>query len=84
MTLRQRSYLGEGKASDKKRAIALVKNLLLARRARNIKREQAAYDKLRDWCDSNGYDMQEIIDGATGALKKSVGAIMNDLVAGGL
>lgn len=64
----------------KKRAIKLVSNLLFAQRNGNVKREQAAYDVLSAFCDKHNLDMQNVIEGATQELKKSVAAVMNGVV----
>ena len=72
-----------GTAMDvsKEQAIVQVKNYLYAKRSGNLKREQAAYEKLRDWCQKNNVNMENAIAGVTKHLgNTSVSAIMNSLV----
>lgn len=66
--------------THRRKAIKLVSALALARRNRNIKAEQRAYDKLREFCHAKGYDIAEVINGGMKALQYSVAAIMNSLV----
>lgn len=61
-------------------AVALVRNLLQARRNGNLRREQAAHVKLAAFCQRHSCDMQEVIDGATRELKKSIAAAMGGIV----
>lgn len=68
-------------AKDRNRIITAVKALLYARRSGNIKREQAAYNKLVSICQELNVDMESAIVQVTEHLKKtSVAAHMNGLV----
>jgi hypothetical protein len=58
-----------------------VKTLLQARRNGKPQQEQAAYDKLRAFCESNSIDMGAAIDQGTEYLKRtSIAASMNGIV----
>ena len=58
-----------------------VKMLLQARRNGKPRQEQAAYDKLRVWCEANGIDMGAAIEQGTDCLRRtSIAASMNGLV----
>jgi hypothetical protein len=52
-----------------KKFVKLVENYLNAKRGRNIKREQAAYDKIRKSCQKHGIDESDIIEQCTKYLK---------------
>ncbi len=67
--MKQRALLGK------------VKTLLQARRNVKPKQEQAAYDKLRAFCDANRIDMGAAIDQGTAHLRRtSIAASMNGIV----
>jgi len=70
----------KGLSGKRKKAIQLVADMLYARRSGNTKTEQAKYDKLRNWCEKEGLDMANVIDGATKELKKSIAAFMGGIV----
>jgi len=70
----------KGLSGKRKKAIQLVADMLYARRSGNAKTEQAKYDKLRNWCEKEGLDMANVIDGATKELKKSIAANMGGIV----
>ena len=61
-------------------ATKLVKSLLTARRNQNLRAEQKAYEAVRDFCARYGFEMDNVINGATRRLQQSVGAIMNSIV----
>ena len=58
-------------------AIKLVKNILIARRNGHIGDEQAAYDKLTEFCDKNNLQFDNVFDGARAVLRKSIANQMN-------
>jgi hypothetical protein len=53
-----------------KRMVSQVENLLLARRNRNVKREQHEYEKLRLMCERYGLDETNVINEGTKWLKQ--------------
>ena len=56
--------------TDQKRALTLVQDLLLQRKQKNVKREQAAHNKLRAFADKRGVDFNALLTQATKTLKK--------------
>jgi hypothetical protein len=68
------------KGPSKEEARRLVKNLLMAKRNGHIKSEQAAHEKLRDWCTKHNVNMENAIKGVGRELEHSPAAIMNSIV----
>ena len=64
----------------KEQARKLVTDLLYAKRNGNIKKEQAAHEKLVRWSQANNVNMENVISGVTRELGTSVAAIMNSLM----
>ena len=67
-------------APSKEQAIKLVTNLLYARRNGDVKKEQAAYEKLRNWCAANNVNMENAIAGVERMKGQSIAALMGGLV----
>lgn len=73
------------KKVDRKRLLALAKQVLCARRNRNVKAEQTAYDKINQKCHDLGIlheiDAGVVIEQAISHLKRtSIAAPMNGIV----
>lgn len=67
--------------ADRTKIITATKALLYARRSGNVKREQAAFDKLRNICSDLNVDMEQAINQVTAHLRKtSIAASMNGIV----
>lgn len=55
--------------------------MLLAKRNNNIKAEQKAYEKIIDFCDSKGYDFDNVVQGVKKYMKEeTIAPAMNGVI----
>lgn len=67
--------------TETKKLLQLVTNVLYARRSGNVKREQAAFLKLRSYCERFNVDPEDAIEQGREYLKRNaLAAVMNGIV----
>lgn len=66
--------------AQRDKIVKLVGDMMLAQRNANPKREQAAYDKLRAYCEKLNVDFGDAILFGQAELRKSIAANMGGMV----